>query len=179
MIFGRENQEKEIRDKIDGLRSAAGRIKDIKPIVRQYNGKIYNRRFDEAIRELSKKDDHLWVSNTYGWFYISYSRRKSHIRDITLLSGYSCKAENMIDPERQKDEAARIFNEKRINADKMCESLDLHYAKLLKEAYELELAFDHIDETQKRLEDIKRVYEATVRSLPSDIIDVYGIKRYI
>lgn len=179
MVYGAENQKKTIQNRIEALREAADQIKRIKKLVQSFDGKIYNKRFDEALAGLSGENFRIYGSNSYGWYYIHYIPRHGSYNDsITLLTGYSCKAENKISEDHQKEEFIIFDTNKRIKAAAMIEGLNRKYAELLKEAYELEETFKNIDQILNQVKKAKEILSAIVAPLPSIIIDTYGIKRY-
>lgn len=178
MTYGEENQIKAIKNKITALKEAAGRIKEVKPIIRKFDGKMYNKNFDAAIRALTDEKGYFSAYNSYRWFYIYYSGKAGYNRNIDILSGYSCKGSDIM-PEKDQKEESKVFNGKRINAEKMIENLDRHYAALLKEAFELEVALENLPAIRKQIEQIKTLYNAVVSGLPSMVTDTCGIKHYL
>ena len=178
MTYGIENQYKEIRDKITALREAAKRIKELKPIIRKFDGKMYNKNFDEAIRELTDENGYFSAYNQYKWYYIYYSGRKGYNRNVNILCGYSCKGSEIMEEQYRKEEN-EIFDGKRINADKMIENLDRHYTELLTEAFELETTLENLPAIKEQIEQVKRLYNAIIAGIPSTIKDVCGIKSYL
>ena len=178
MTYGEENQVKDIKKKITALKEAAGRIKEVKPIIRKFDGKMYNKNFNEAIRSLTDEKGYFSAYDSYKWFYIYYSGKKGYNRNINLLAGYSCKGSELMEEQYRKEEN-EIFDGKRINATKMIEILDRTYAELLKEAFELEVALENLPAIRKQIEQIKGLYNAVVAGLPSMIIDTCGIKHHL
>lgn len=178
MTYGEENQVKDIKDRITALKEAAGRIKEVKPVIRKFDGKMYNKNFDEAISALTDDTGYFSAYNQYKWFYIYYSGKKGYNRNINLLSGYSCKGSELMEEQYRKEEN-EIFDGKRINATKMIEILDRTYAELLKEAFELEVALENLPAIRKQIEQIKALYNAVVSGLPSMITDTCGIKHHL
>lgn len=179
MIFGAEEQKKNITGRINELRSAAGQINRVKAVIRSFDGKVYNKRLDEAISNITGDDFRLYVSNTYGWFYIHYMpRHGGYNREVTLLTGYSCVKTENTSRYQDKEEFKLFGDDKRINAAAMIEGLNKKYAEILKEAYELEEAYKNIDQTLERIAQVKAVLSSITEALPSIIVDTYGIKRY-
>jgi hypothetical protein len=178
MIFGAEEQKKHIEERITALRTAASFINRVKAVCNSFDGKVYNKRFDDAIGELSGDDGRLYVSNRYGWMYVIYYPRHGYKNEVTLLTGYSCvKTENNI-RNQDKEDFILFDDHKRINAAAMIEGLNRKYAEILKEAYELEETFKNIDQILDQVKKAKEILSAIVAPLPSIIIDTYGIKRY-
>lgn len=172
-----EIKKQVICNRAASLRRAADTTRLLKPVIRSYDGKVYNCRFDEATQALSDDHARLSVSNSYGWLYIHYREpAMSYNNEITLLSGYSCKSADHID--RQQDANAVIFDGKRVNADKMCDRLDARREALLKEAYDLEDYAGNLPDVLKRIQDTEKLLHRLTVGLPSIVIDLCGIKRY-
>jgi len=178
MVYGAEEQKKTIQSRIEALRGAADQIKRIKKLVQSFDGKTYNKRFDEALAGLSGENFRIYGSNSYGWYYIHYTPRNTYKNDVTILTGYSCRAENKISEDHQKEDFIIFDSNKRIKAAAMIEGLNRKYAELLKEAYDLEECFRNIDQTLDQIQKAKAVLSGITAALPSIIIDTYGIKRY-
>ena len=171
----------EARKKIQSIaahkRQAAGQIKKIKPVVMQFDGKIYNKRFDEAISALSDDENIFYCSNSYGWFYLHHRAKESGYNEGNdLLTGYSCKA---TENERRysTEDINKLFEDnKRIKADKMIERLNSKYASLLKEAADLEEAADNLDTFYKQFDNTLHLLNTLVHQVPYTVINVCGIK---
>lgn len=170
-----EETRETIKVEIERLRATAGQIANVKKIVREFDGKMYNCRFDEAIKELNDEDNYFYCFNQYGWFYIKYQYKHTYSKTTDLLVGYSTKDRK----ERyETEDKYKIFTEnKRIIADKMIEGLNRKYASLLQEAAELEKALENIEVTIAQINQIKELYCNLVSSVPSLIIDTYRVKR--
>ena len=178
MIYTSDLSDKSaaIKSRAAFIRRAAGTTRLLKPVIRAFDGKMYNCRFDEAIRTISDDTRRVSVYNRYGWLYIEYNKPGFYSDNITLLSGYSCKSADHID--RQQDDNAVIFDGKRINADKMCAGLDASRERLLKEAYELEEAADKLPETVQQIKETYDLLHRLTGSLPAVVLDVCKIKRH-
>ena len=144
-----EDLNKGIIEEIEALRTCARQIHKIKKVVKEFDGKIYNCKFDKAISELSDEECRFWVSNSYGWFYVQASPKNAEGQNIgrsykNLLSGYSALANDR--KQCQTDETNKLFTgKKRIMADKIIDHLNERYASLLQEAKRLEESLDSLD----------------------------------
>ncbi len=175
-IDSMDEKKKAILSRAEWLRLAAAQIKKIKPVINDFDGKIYNCRFDEAIKNLSDDKLSFWTSNQYGTFEITVYHDHVYNDKIALLTGYSCKAQKNNYSQYHTDEARAIFDGKRIKADKMTALLDDKYTQLNKEAYELETIADTLEE---RIIQIKQTYDLLNQlcgSLPSVVTDICKIK---
>jgi uncharacterized protein YukE len=172
MFIGSFEQKKEnIKKQIEALRTASKQIGKIKKVVQEFDGKIYNCRFDKAISELSDKEAGLrfYTQDYYTTFAIQCST--SHFYSpVTLLETYR-------PVKGQTQDKCICFDEnKRIKADKMIELLNNKYSEILKKAQELENALNTIETTLDQLEQIKNTYKLVADALPYQIRDVFGIK---
>lgn len=171
-----EDKKKAILTRAEWLRRAASHIKRIKPVINQFDGKIYNCRFDEAINALSTDQERISAYNQYGWFYIRIWPKSIYNAEQFLLSGYSCKAENHIKDQSRPE--CIIFDGKRIKADKMITLLDASYARLNKEAYELEVIAGKLEDRVKQIADTYNLLNRLCGSLPTVVTDICNIKRH-
>ena len=94
-----EGRQEAILSQAEHLRKAAASVNRLKPVLRAFDGKVYNCRFDEAIGQISGENERFYAYNSYGWFYISWNDKAAmHSQSINILSAYSCKGSA-----RQKD----------------------------------------------------------------------------
>lgn len=175
MVNGTEERKKAVLQRIESLRAAAAFSSKLKPVISSFDGKQYNKNFDKAIRDISNKENHVYVSNNYGWIHIYFWGKYS--RDIYLMSGYGCISEGFI--KNQTDEKAVLFDGKKIKAAAMIENINIHRERLLKEAYDLETAFNDLDNIIDRLNGLKKAWESITGSIPYVLLDTYGIKRFV
>lgn len=177
MVYGKEERIKAVKSRIEYLRAAAAFSTKLKPVISSFDGKNYNVRFDEAIRALSDGENNVYVVNHYGHIYVDYWLKGNDTRnDLYLMYGYSCIAEDFIKDQSNKKEV--FFNGKKINAGVMIENVNTYREKLLKEAYDLETAFNDLDNTIERLNSLKRAWEHITDNVPYFLLDTYGIKRF-
>lgn len=174
-LYTIEDQKKYILSRASMLREAADSMNRVKEVVRKFDGKIYNCKFDEAIQDLTEDTNRFYVSNQYGWFYIQFCPRNgSYNNTVSLLTGYSCKASDSIKEQTNTDYI--LFDGKRVNAEKMIEGLNRKRAALLKEAYELETVAADLEKTVKQINDTKSLLNTLVQSLPSIVRDACNLK---
>ena len=171
-----EEKQKGILTRAEWLRRAASHVKRIKPVINQFNGKIYNCRFDEAINALSTDQERISAYNQYGWFYIRIWSKNIYSAEQFLLSGYSYKSTDQIKDQNRPE--CQIFDGKRIKADKMTALLDASYARLNKEAYELEIIAGELEGRMKQIADTYNLLNHLCGSLPPVVSDICNIKRH-
>lgn len=172
-----EIKQQGICNRVASLRRAADTTRLLKPVIRSYDGKMYNCRFDEAIQALSDDNARLSVSNSYGWFYIYYRESDMSYNDqIALLTGYSCKSAEY--KPHQTDQDKIMFDGKRIKAAAMVAELDAKREALLKEAYDLEDYAGNLPDVLKHIQDTEKLLHHLTVGLPSIVMDLCRIKRY-
>jgi len=172
MFIGSFEQKKEnIKKQIEALRTASKQIGKIKKAVKEFDGKVYNCRFDQAIAQLSDKEAGLrfYTQDYYTTFAIQCSTSNFY-SPVALLETYR-------PVKGQTQDKCICFDEnKRIKADKMIELLNNKYSEILKKAQELENALNNIETTLNQLEQIKNTHKLVTDALPYQIRDVFGIK---
>lgn len=174
-MMTREEAQKASARKAEYLREAATKIRLIKDIAQQFDGKVYNCRFDEAVRALSDDKNTFYCNNRYGNFEIIFSKRHSPFSIALLGARAAIKGEQ--NPLRKRTDI--VFTPtKRIMADKMIELMNLKYEKLLKEATAIETALQNIDEVLLRAQELKKMYNVMVSALPYEIQNNFRLEHY-
>ena len=173
-----EDKQEAILSQAEHMRKAAAAVNCLKPVLRAFNGKVYNCRFDEAIAQISTENERYYVYNSYGWLYIAWNNsRTMHSQSINLLSAYSCKGSAEYEKHHTRPECI-VFDGKRILAEKMIERLNTKREELLRDAYELEEAARNLDGILKQIDDTHRLLNRLVEALPAPVKDICGLKRY-
>ena len=167
MIYGSNEEKKNhIRKEAQALRLAASKIHLVKEVVKQFDGKVYNCRFDNAIKALSTEDFRFWChKDSYGRMGICCT---GNSRYITI---FSCRIETGKQNEYMTDK-------KRLKADNMISALNAEYGNLMKKATELEAGADKIDIILEQVSQLKSMLTTIVNSVPYEVSDAYGLKRY-
>lgn len=174
-MMTREEAQKASERKAEYLREAATKIRLIKDIAQQFDGKVYNYRFDEAVRALSDDHNTFYCSNDYGNFEVVFTKRYSGFRVALLGARAAIKGE----PGPNCTRTDIVFTPtKRIMADKMIELMNLKYEKLLKEATAIETALQNIDEVLLRAQELKKMYNVMVSALPYEIQNNFRLEHY-
>ena len=177
MIYGSiEDKKKAIRAEAEALRSASRRICQLKALIKQFDGKVYNKRFDEAIRSISDDEATFCGYVYYERYTITFRpRRCGSNHEITLVNSPS--AQNCTNHPENIDKTDCIFTEKkRIVADKIIEALNSKYAGLLREAAALEQSADDLENILDSIDRLKRQINKIVDSLPYKAVDACGLK---
>lgn len=176
MIYGREEQKTAIRSQVSALREAAAMIPKVKAVVRRFDGKVYNCKLDNAIKELNETSENvrLYSGVRYGdWYYIDSYRKGGGSRyDVSILCGYAPKKE------RIPDGKMFLFDEnKRIRADLFCASLDRKYEEIMKKASALSRAADELDTFCEQVASLTKTLGALKNTVPYEVLDICGLNR--
>ena len=167
MFYTREDAKKELAKEAQALRSAASNIYRIKKVVSAYNGKVYNCRFNEAIKQLCNDKIRIYSNvNYYGYFVLDFYDKETN-KTVNLI--YTKKA--------TKDSETELFTTaKRIKAESFIDSLNAKYAELLKRATEIEQATAGIENTLQQLQSLKKSINHIISCLPAEVTNIYNLK---
>ena len=174
-----EEKQAKIRAKAEIMRKTARQISRVKAAVLPFDGKVYNCRFDEAIKALSDDEARFWVSNSYGWFYIQCMPKgcSNYNEDRSLLSAYGCVAGDKYDRVKNREELQVFSDKKRIDAKKMCELLTAKYDELMRNAGEFDRAADNLEMVLDQIEKLKKMISAIEAPLPYEVREIAGLVR--
>lgn len=168
MQFNNDEERRQfILNQAAWIRTAAGSIKALKPVLMAYDGKVYNKRLDEAIRALS--DDKITYTSriSYERYYIGVYPDSSYSQEKTLLNSHAAKSGT----------DAEIFTDKkRIKAGTAISLLNDKYAALMREAYELEQAAANLNNTLYQIRTLKKQLNYIYETIPYELHEVYDIK---
>ena len=167
MFYGsNEDKKNHIRKEAQALRLAASKIYLVKEVIRQFDGKVYSCRLDNAISDLSIDGFRFWChKDSYGRFEISCT---GNSRYITI---FSCRIET-------GKENEYMTEKKRLKADNIIFALNTEYGNLMKKATELEAGADSIDMILEQVSKLKSMLNSVIGSVPYEVSDAYGLKRY-
>lgn len=167
-----EDGKKEVQNRIDILRFTASQIDKIKPVFRAFDGKIYNKRFDDAIEALSDDQGRFYVSNHYRWMNIEAYKKHSLCNErYSALTVPSCSGERFEDFAGREDS---IFTEnKRIIADKAIKALDTRKEKLLEQAASYEKTLEDADDILAQVAYFKGILGSLIETVP------YELRQYL
>lgn len=180
MYYGLTFEQKKdlIMEKAMIKRRAAAIIRQVREKATQFDGKVYNKKFDDAVEALTDDLSRLNCYNSYGWFYIDYiptDTKDNYRNKQSLLAAYSCKASEQRGCMTREEN--KVFDDKRINAAKMGELLNNKREELLKEAYTLETIAEELETVVAQYEQIERIKAHLVESVPYEIREICGLKR--
>lgn len=175
-----EEQKQMIRNKADMFLRAVEVGTEIIPIIQQFDGKQYNKRFREALENVygknlvtRTKEGSVYASDSYGNFLVRYY--EGYQNDITLISAETCIEGHVPkDPESER----AVFDGKRIKADKMIALVKERQKELRMKANRYLSIADDLDERLKRINTLKKMYQEELNSMPYEIVyDICGLRR--
>lgn len=172
-----EEMQAKIRAKAENMRICARQISRVKNEVLRFDGKIYNKRFDEAIHELSDNQVYFYVQNSYGWFYIQCTPRQCHNEQQALVSAYSCVAGDKYNRVTNKDELKVFSDSKRIDAAKINKLLTEKYESLMAEAALYDKSADNLETVLDQINNLKKMISAIESPLPYTVREIAGLVR--
>lgn len=152
-----EEANKEAYKIVNDYRIAASYILAITKVVKDFDGKVYNCRFDKALKAAT--DNRVYVDKTQYYFQIYTWASNNYSRHITLAT---IKPEDMTDG-------------KRIPADKIIESLKEHRESILKKAYTIESNIEQMPKIKEYIMQTKEKLESYCRSFPDELRDIFNI----
>ena len=165
----RESQDKQAQMEVEARREAAAAFPFIRPVLQRFNGKVYNCRFEKALKEAAEgktpgrvyaRKDGYWVTVNY---YPSMGNPGHCIYGLTLCQ---MKTEALIDG-------------KRLDGKALDDSLKERRAALLREAAEIEEQAQQVELYRKRIEETKRLLESVTGGINRTIRDIYGLDYYV
>ena len=159
MYYGcnKENQDAATRSYIKAYRDAAALYPTIKKVIQSFDKKVFNKRLETAIRDEAGKG--VFVENKPG--YIDIHMFGPHNEWLTLAR-------------ISKDE---LIDGKRINAEKLTESLTTQREQFLKKAALYERQMHEIDQVKIQINQLKKQFEALLEPYDYTIRDIYGINK--
>lgn len=153
-----EDANKEAQKRIEMHREAAGIIPAVINVIRRFDGKVYNRRFQGALQEETGKNVYADKMEYYIEVYMWFNGRHINLARI--------KNEELIDG-------------KRIPAGKMIESARGYQSSHLKTAYEIETSLQQVEQCKTYLQEMKEKIENFTAKIPSDVREIYNIPLYV
>ena len=155
MYYGtREEKDKAARKIAQFHRETAELFPAIRKVIENFDGKVFNVRFEKALQEKTGKRIFAKAYNAYIYIYLYFEGREYNLAIL--------HREDMADG-------------KRINAAKMIESAREHRASHYLKAYTIEAQMTQIDAISQQLQDIERTLTALTCHLDYSIRDIYGL----
>ena len=149
--------------RIDEYRQAANTFSTLRPVIEQFNGKVYNKRFSEALKQAIGETGYIYAEkgNNGRRLWINYSPKGS---------GYNYRNICNMDFEDATTDG------KRINAEAILDNMRETRAELLKKAAELEEVGRHAEEIKAQIEMLENTIKAVLAPLSYEARELYGIK---
>lgn len=159
MYYGctKEDQDKATKSFIETYRKAASMYPQIKKVILSFDNKVFNKRFQAALQEAT--GSRVYVEN------------RQNLIDVHI---YGPHAEWISLAVLLKDD---MNDGKRINAEKLAESLTDHRNALLKTAARYEEQIEQIDQVKEQLKQIEKQLKAVLEPYDYTIRDIYGINK--
>ena len=161
MYYGckREEQDAATRAYIKAYRDAAALYPQIKKVIRSFDRKVYNKRLESAIQ--NETGARVYIENKIG--FIDVHIFGPHNSWITLAR-------------MTKDD---FIDGKRIDAEKLIQSLTENRERLLKTAALYDRQITEIDQVKEQIDQLRKQFEAVLAPYDYTIRDIYGINKRI
>lgn len=171
--------ELEIQNRKDALKLYDGIIE----VVKKFDGKVLNKRFDTALKQF---DGRLSYNREYSWFEINmnvFDNRscKSVKKDAY---GYSCtnyitdsylRLNNLVYTYSNNSNDKVMLDNERIISSVLIEALNKGKEQMQNKINELENSIDKVDEWKTKLEALKHEMENIMGEVPYIIREYYDI----
>lgn len=159
MYYGytKEDQDTATRSYIKAYRDAAALYPGIKRVIQAFDNKVFNKRLQTAIQDGTGA--RVYIENRPNLIDVHIYGPHSNWITLAILN-----KEDMPDG-------------KRINAEKLIESLTDHRNTLLKTAARYEEQIEQIDQVKEQLKQIDKQLKAVLAPYDYTIRDIYGINK--
>lgn len=149
-----ESHEKAVQSTIEEYRRAARFIKPLRDTLDKYAGKVYNKRFLEALRTAAGYD-RIYDDKRAEMVFIYYYAPDNYDQ-ITI-----CRI---------------ALDDRRIATTESKQSAVSYYTKHLQDAAKLEEYAPQVETIKKQLDDLDRLKRQILGAMPYEIRDIYGIR---
>ena len=144
-------------------RFAAGCFAAVRKVVEQFDGKVYNCRFDKAVEAIQTADGRKLHCYKYSRFVEVYVYPVGNYnRQYTICH---------IDLEKLEN--------KRINASLIVDDMRKRREEHLQKAAELEIAREHVERVKKRMEEIDLEVKSLMDGMSWEVRDLYGMNYHL
>lgn len=164
MFFYQSDEERDraVALHVRRLRDAAALFPRLRPVLERFDGKVYNKRFDDAVRAaFSELPDgcRVWCSRGYnGWINVAFHARGILSgRDVYLL-------------------CFRVADDKRLHAAELIAGARKSREELLRQAAEIERQAAGIELTLQRIRETEALLSRLKSGVNYALRDVYGIR---
>lgn len=148
-----ESPERAVQSTVEEYRRAAGFIKPLRDTLSKYAGKVYNKRFLEALRAAAGYDRIYDDRRTDMIFIYFYSPEHYDQRTICRIA----------------------LADRRIQAAESKQSAADYYTKHLQAAAKLEEIAPQIDTLKAQIAELERLKSSIIGGIPYELRDIYGI----
>lgn len=159
MYYGctKEEQDKATRSFIKQYRDAAALYPQIKNVIQEFDGKVFNKRLQTALQD--RTGARVYVENRPNMIDIHiYGSRGEWVTLAVLL----------------KDD---MEAGKRINAGKLIESLTERRAGMLRKAADYEKQIEQVEQVKEQIRQLDSRLKAILEPFDYTIRDIYGINK--
>ena len=165
-----KDRERDIKNEILSRREAAAAFPFVRKTIRDFDGKVYNIRFEKALQSAldGKAPGRIFTRNTGFRIEVNYYPSKVTYYSYFTLAAASYETEKKIGESKKKPV--------RIDAGKLDENLRAEREKLLKEAQEIEDQAPRMDEMLLHIKHAEEVLEAKKHDVHFILRDIYGIR---
>lgn len=155
--YKKEDQDAAARAYIKAYREAAALYPKIKKVIQSFDKKVFNKRLETALQEGTGA--RVFVENRPNLIDIHVYGPHSNWITLAIL---------------QKDD---FVDGKRINAEKLIESLTDHRNTLLQTAARYEEQIEQIDQVKEQLKQIDKLIKDVLAPYDYTMRDIYGINK--
>ena len=153
-------QDRLASELIQFYRDAAGLLPAIREVCNKFDGKVYNKRFPEALEKATGK--HIYAEKRYKYIHLSLYHDGAYGYD-TLFS---------LDIDKMQDG-------KRINASEAIKDAIEKRNQFLKNAADIEKVKENADIIRFQLEQIEKALDGITKDIPYEARDIYGFNAHI
>ena len=147
-------EQEAIKAKIEELEATQAVVDEVKAVVQEFDGKVYNCRFKKAIEE-----------KTTCWLYTGYGERL----EIRRHSAPYCESAGLVVAVRKEN----ILDGKRISAEKLIAEIDKSQAYRNKQIMRLSGELTWIEGVVEGINEQIRMLNKMIDSLSSETLDIY------
>lgn len=173
---GRETSDNLIKLEISHREKAVELIDQIIPIIKSFDGKVFNVKIENKIREIT--GEHICVrSDYYGRFEIEWYMKNRSTKDLD--SDYGCVYVAYTDlslvPYLPTDKVISYAEtgSKRLVADALVAALEKQRKKYIEEADELRTGLNKVDEWKEKIAELKKLHDDLFHEVPYQFRNYY------
>lgn len=167
MYLTPEKAKEHVLSRASALRAAADFLPTLRRIAEEYDGKCYNRRFENALRDAAS-----------GSPLFPYVKKgcSGGVNYIMITCHYTSPDGHCNYGESYTISGADLIDGKRIDCKSLMEVARVQREHHLRDAAELEESLSHVDEWKTQLEYLKRQIDTIVNRIPSSTADAFDLR---